>query len=345
MICSQKILNRFSHTRYTFEISYLQDGGVLTYHEDTKVNEKVNFKFITLPMRMRLFLGPTFSDNLSDENELSDEFPLCCIFYEFPFFFNSTANFFFDEFLLFLNSTKKFSGEFPFCCIFLWILLQRFLLKSPLSVAGDSLSFFMNSLSFSTANFFLMSSHSCSAFCLWICFAILLQIFLIDFHVAGYSWAFWRRSDPCFCSTEEACNVSSKFLKPFDLISTLKLPLYYRPKRIPYFGDSGRLIQRALEASLARHSDLSGQQTPDTLPQSPDTRHSAPDSGPSYTLIRWWYRWWKKSFKTETLPGLQWRQLWTRARSWLGTLGLTKRRRNRFGFIGGPAIPWWLCWQ
>ena len=126
--------------------------------------------------------------------------------------------------LLFLNSTKKFSGEFPFCCIFLWILLQRFLLKSPLSVAGDSLSFFMNSLSFSTANFFLMSSHSV-AFCLWICYAILLQIFLIDFHVAGYSWAFWRRSDPCFCSTEEACNVSSKFLKPFNLISILKLPL------------------------------------------------------------------------------------------------------------------------
>jgi len=74
------------------------------------------------------------------------------------------------------------------------------------------------------------------------------------------------------------------------------------PKRIPYFGDSGRLIQRALEASLARHSDLSGQQTPDTLlarnsdmsgqqapdtlPQSPDTRQSMPDSGPSYTLIR-----------------------------------------------------------
>ena len=25
---------------------------------------------------------------------------------------------FFYEFLLFLNSTKKFSGEFPFCCIF-----------------------------------------------------------------------------------------------------------------------------------------------------------------------------------------------------------------------------------
>lgn len=58
------------------------------------------------------------------------------------------------------------------------------------------------------------------------------------------------------------------------------------PKRIPYFGDSGRLIQRALEASLARHSDLSGQKTPDTLPQSPDTRHSTPDSGSSYSLIR-----------------------------------------------------------
>ena len=126
-----------------------------------------------------------------------------------PFLFQFYYKLFLDEMLLFLNSTKKFSGEFPFCCIFLWILLQRFLLKSPLSVAGDSLSFFMNSLSFSTANFFLMSSHSV-AFCLWICYAILLQIFLIDFHVAGDSRAFWRRSDPCFCSTEEACNVSSK---------------------------------------------------------------------------------------------------------------------------------------
>ena len=131
---------------------------------------------------------------------------------------------FFYEFLLFLNSTKKFSGEFPFCCIFLWILLQRFLLKSPLSVAGDSLSFFYEFPFFFYCKLFLMSSHSV-AFCLWICYAILLQIFLIDFHVAGYSWAFWRRSDPCFCSTEEACNVSSKFPKPFNLISIFKLPL------------------------------------------------------------------------------------------------------------------------
>ena len=208
-----------------------------------------------------------------------------------------------------MNSPAKISTKkSPFCCR----RLPFFFYEFPF---------------FFYCKLFLMSSHSV-AFCLWICYAILLQIFLIDFHVAGYSWAFWRWSDPCFCSTEEACNVSSKFLKPFDLISTLKLPLYYRPKRIPYFGDSGRLIQRALEASLARdsdlsgqqtpdsllarhsdlsgqqtpdtllarHSDPSGQQTPDTLPQSPDTRHSMPDSGPSYTLIRWWYRWWKKSF-------------------------------------------------
>ena len=132
MICTQKILNRFSHTRYTFEISYLQDGGVLTYHEDTKVNEKVNFKFITLPMRMRLFLGPTFSDNLSDENELSDEFPLCCIFYEFPFFFY--CKLFFDEFpfmfcILFLdllcNSTANISHRLPCCRLLLSFLTSK----------------------------------------------------------------------------------------------------------------------------------------------------------------------------------------------------------------------------
>jgi len=58
------------------------------------------------------------------------------------------------------------------------------------------------------------------------------------------------------------------------------------PKRIPYFGDSGHLIQRALEASLSRHSPQSGQQTPDNLPHSPDTRHPSPDNGSSYTLIR-----------------------------------------------------------
>jgi len=60
------------------------------------------------------------------------------------------------------------------------------------------------------------------------------------------------------------------------------------PKRIPYFGDSGRLIQRALEASLARHSNPSGgQKTPeDILLQAPDTKLSTPDGGSSYTLIR-----------------------------------------------------------
>ena len=64
----------------------------------------------------------------------------------------------------------------------------------------------------------------------------------------------------------------------------LSFLFFSRPKRIPYFGDSGHLMQRALEASLARHhAPVSvGQQTPpDTLP------HVSPDNGSSsYTLIR-----------------------------------------------------------
>ena len=82
----------------------------------------------------------------------------------------------------------------------------------------------------------------------------------------------------------------------YDIFVHLKSIYSCRPKRIPYFGDSGHLIQRALEASLSRHSPQSGQQTPDNLQNSPDTRNSSPDNGSSYTLIRY-YPWGKEQLK------------------------------------------------
>ena len=65
-------------SKIQFDISNIQDEGVLTYHEDTKVNEKVNFKYLKFLMRMNLFLGKILLQKLSDEfllqatRELSD---------------------------------------------------------------------------------------------------------------------------------------------------------------------------------------------------------------------------------------------------------------------------------
>ena len=58
-----------------------------------------------------------------------------------------------------------------------------------------------------------------------------------------------------------------------------------RPKRIPSFGDSGDLIQRALEASLARHTPVSGHQIQDNDPK--NGLPTSQNTGSSYTLIRW----------------------------------------------------------
>lgn len=56
------------------------------------------------------------------------------------------------------------------------------------------------------------------------------------------------------------------------------------PKRIPSFGDSGHLIQRALEASLARHTPVSGHQIQDNDPK--NGLPTSQNTGSSYTLIR-----------------------------------------------------------
>ena len=58
-----------------------------------------------------------------------------------------------------------------------------------------------------------------------------------------------------------------------------------RPKRIPSFGDSGHLIQRALEASLARHTPVSGHQIQDNDPK--NGLPTSQNTGSSYNLIRW----------------------------------------------------------
>ena len=58
-----------------------------------------------------------------------------------------------------------------------------------------------------------------------------------------------------------------------------------RPKRIPSFGDSGHLIQRALEASLARHAPVSGEEIPDNDPK--NGLPTSQNTGSSYNLIRW----------------------------------------------------------